>query len=123
MQIDTFANRLRKALSMNNMSQTELSNKTKIDKSLISNYLSGNYKAKQDNLYILAKALNVSEVWLMGFDVPYNNDKQPTSDNKLDETDILYDKYKDFIPEKDKNIIRAIIEETKKEIDRERGED
>ena len=123
MQVDTFANRLKKALSMNNMSQTELSNKTKIDKSLISNYLSGNYKAKQDNLFILAKALNVSEVWLMGFDVAYNGDKKQDSDNKLDETDILYNKYKDYIPEKDKNIIRAIIEETKKEIDKERGED
>ena len=123
MQVDTFANRLKKALSMNNMSQTELSNKTKIDKSLISNYLSGNYKAKQDNLFILAKALNVSEVWLMGFDVTYNGDKKQDSDNKLDETDILYNKYKDYIPEKDKNIIRAIIEETKKEIDKERGED
>ena len=43
--------------------------------------------------------------------------------NKIDETDVLYNKYKDYISEKDKNIIRAIIEETKKEIDKERGED
>ena len=32
--------------------------------------MSGRYKAKQDGVYLLAQALNVSEVWLMGYDVP-----------------------------------------------------
>ena len=34
-----------------------------------------------------------------------------------DETDLLYDKYKDILPESSKNIIKAIIEEEKKKID------
>ena len=72
MLVDTFANRLQKALNLRNMKQAELVEKTKIDKSLISNYLSGNYKAKQDNLTILAEVLDVSETWLMGYDVPLN---------------------------------------------------
>lgn len=70
MVIDTFANRLQKAMNLKNMKQVDLVEKTNIDKSLISNYLKGKYKAKQDNLYLLAKVLNVSEAWLMGYDVP-----------------------------------------------------
>lgn len=65
---DTFANRLKKALNMRKMKPAELAEKTKIDKSLISNYLSGNYKAKQDKLTTIAKVLDVNPVWLMGYD-------------------------------------------------------
>ena len=65
---DTFANRLKKALEYNNMKPIDLANKTHINKSLISNYLSGAFKAKQDKLDIIAKTLNVSEAWLMGYD-------------------------------------------------------
>lgn len=69
MIVDTFTNRLKYAMSLKNVKQVDLSNKTGIDKSLISNYLSGNYKAKQENLYKIAKALDVNESWLMGYDV------------------------------------------------------
>ena len=68
--VDTFANRLNKAIQFRNIKPIELSEKTGIDKSKISSYMSGRYKAKQDGVYLLAQALNVSEVWLMGYDVP-----------------------------------------------------
>ena len=68
-QVDTFANRLKIAMRKNNITATELSKKTKIDKSSISNYLSGKYKANSDNLSTLAETLNVTEPWLMGYDI------------------------------------------------------
>jgi transcriptional regulator with XRE-family HTH domain len=68
--IDTFANRLKKAMNYTNMKQVDLVNKTGLDKTLINKYLAGIMKAKQDKLTILADALNVNEVWLMGYDVP-----------------------------------------------------
>jgi len=71
---DTFANRLKKALEMKNMKPVDLANKTGINKSLISNYLSGSFKAKQDKLTIMAEVLDVSEGWLMGFDVDMDRD-------------------------------------------------
>lgn len=108
---DTFANRLRKALQMNNMTQTELANKSGLDKSLISNYLSGNYKAKQDKITLLANILNVSETWLMGFDILKNEE------NNSSEFEILFDKYKNVLSDKDKQMITFIIEQRKKEID------
>lgn len=66
---DTFANRLKKALDYNNMKPIDLARKTNINKSLISSYLSGVCKAKQDKLDIIARTLGVSEAWLMGYDV------------------------------------------------------
>lgn len=67
--IDTFQNRLKKAMALRNIKQIELVEKTKIDKSLINKYLAGISNAKQDKLTLLADALNVNEVWLMGYDI------------------------------------------------------
>ena len=68
--VDTFANRLNKAMRIRNMKATELSEKTGISKSSLSEYINGKYEAKQNGIYLLAKVLNVSEAWLMGCDVP-----------------------------------------------------
>ena len=62
--------RMKYALQLRGMKQAELADKTGIDKGQISSYLSGKYKPKQENLSLLAVALNVSEYWLMGLDVP-----------------------------------------------------
>ena len=71
--VSNFANRLSDALRIRNMKPIELSEKTGIDKSKISSYMSGRYKAKQDGIHILSKVLNVDPAWLMGYDVPMNN--------------------------------------------------
>ena len=42
----------------------------KMNKSDISQYCSGKTEPNQEKLFILGNALNVSEAWLMGFDVP-----------------------------------------------------
>lgn len=71
------AERLKEALLLKNMKQTDLVKATGIGKSSISTYLSGEYEPKQRNIYKIAKALNVSEAWLMGFDVPMERVKNP----------------------------------------------
>lgn len=68
-RIDSFANRLSKALIIRNIKPVELAEKTGISKSKISSYMSGRYKAKQDGIYLLSKALDVDPGWLMGYDV------------------------------------------------------
>ncbi len=65
-----FKARFNKAISKQNIKPIELSEKTGISKSAISHYMSGYTKPKSDKLYALSKALNVSEAWLMGYDVP-----------------------------------------------------
>ena len=47
-----------------------MATKANIDKGQLSSYISGKYKPRQNNIDALAKALNVNEAWLMGFDVP-----------------------------------------------------
>ena len=61
--------RIKQALQLRNMKQAELAEKTGIDKGQISSYISGRYKPKQENMSLMAVALNVSEYWLMGLDV------------------------------------------------------
>ena len=84
--VDNFSNRLNTAIRLRNIKPIELSEKTGIDKSKISSYMSGRYKAKQDGVYLLAQALNVNEAWLMGLDVPMERNLKiesnvfPTSD-------------------------------------------
>lgn len=65
-----FKDRLKDAMSSRGMKQADLIVLTKIPKSAMSQYLSGYFEPKKDRLSLLAKALNVSEAWLEGYDVP-----------------------------------------------------
>lgn len=77
------AERIATALTLRNMKQAELCEKTKIPKSAISQYISGAFEPKQDRIYLIANALNVSEAWLMGYDVPMEKqDRQKNSPSK-----------------------------------------
>ena len=71
----SFSERLQQGLELTNTKPAELSRLTGISKSSISHYLKGDWEGKQDAVYKIARALNVSEAWLMGFDVP--REKQP----------------------------------------------
>ena len=62
--------RLREALNSKRMKPIELSEITGIPKSMISYYLSGKSVPKADRIYKIARALDINEAWLMGFDVP-----------------------------------------------------
>lgn len=66
---DLFSNRLKIAMDRINYKQIDLVQKAKIDKALISHYLSGDFMPKQENLKKIAEALEVNEVWLVGYDV------------------------------------------------------
>ena len=69
-RVSSCAKRLATALNNKRMKQSELCQITKIPKSAISQYVSGAFEPKQDRIYLMAKALDVSEAWLMGYDVP-----------------------------------------------------
>lgn len=66
----TIAERISLAMDIRNLKQTDLVEKTGINKGALSSYIAGRYEPKQRNIYKLAQALNVSEAWLMGLDVP-----------------------------------------------------
>ena len=62
--------RIKQGLEIREITQTQLATKANIDNGQLSSYISGKYKPRQNNIDALAKALNVNEAWLMGFDVP-----------------------------------------------------
>lgn len=86
--IHTFQKRLEEALRIRNMKSVELHEKTGISESLLSKYLSGSAVARQKKLTLLADALNVNEVWLMGYDVPMNRELNPIPLSELNRTEI-----------------------------------
>ena len=63
------------------MKQTDLARATGLGKGGISNYVIGRYEPKSNIISVLAEALNVDPVWLMGYDVPMER-KQPSPDKQ-----------------------------------------
>lgn len=67
-RISTCAARLSAALHIRGMKQVELCSITGIPKSAMSQYIKGTFEPKPDRIEAMARALNVSEAWLMGYD-------------------------------------------------------
>ena len=66
----SFADRLNEAMRIRNKKAVEIAKETGIDNASISYWRRGKYEASQTGIYLLARSLNVSEAWLMGYDVP-----------------------------------------------------
>ena len=64
--MNTLSQSLKKILKEKNITQSELSKLTGIGKSSLTAYLKGEYKPKQDKIYKIAKALEVSPFEIMG---------------------------------------------------------
>lgn len=75
----TTRQRLNQLMSERNLKQVDILNMSlplqketgiKMSKSHLSQYVNGKSSPDQYKLYLLAKTLNVSEAWLLGYDVP-----------------------------------------------------
>ena len=66
----SIAERLREIMEIRGMRQTDLADATGISQAQISAYINGKYEPKSTNIAEISRACNVSESWLMGFDVP-----------------------------------------------------
>ena len=84
LKVDT-STRLKQIMNERNLKQSEPYQKEldiKMGKSTLSQYVNGVQSPDQDRIYLLSKTLNVSEPWLMGFDVA----KDRVPDGKRTET-------------------------------------
>lgn len=75
------ADRLSKALKLRGVTQSELAEKTGINFSSISSYVSGRFEPKRTPLMKMAEALHVSPTWLAGFDVPMDENAISRADD------------------------------------------
>lgn len=76
---ETCSKRIREALQLRGMTQADLCRATGIPKSAMSQYCNGGLVPRQDRTYLIANALNVSEAWLMGFNVSMRKETTPAS--------------------------------------------
>lgn len=80
-----FRTRLKKIMEIKNVNATDVCQATGIAKSTYSQYMSGRNEAKADRVHQLAKYFDVSEAWLIGYDVPMErNEKQKKNDNLVE---------------------------------------
>lgn len=86
MKIKTTAERLHEIMSIRNLRQADIlqlaqpfcqTYKIKLGKSDLSQFVNGKVEPGQWKLTILGLALNVSEAWLMGYDVPMERESTP----------------------------------------------
>lgn len=66
----TTAERLRELMNIYGLSQVDIVEKTGIDKTALSRYVSGERTPRQSAITRLCRPFGISEVWLMGYDVP-----------------------------------------------------
>ena len=108
---ETIAVRIKKALKIKGMRQAELCKLANIPKSSLSQYLNGDFEPKQDRIFLMAQALNVSEAWLMGFDVPMERQDKKTSPTEADLSEgeqILLDLFR-RVPEDKQELVLQMI--------------
>ncbi|MGP1598526.1 helix-turn-helix domain-containing protein [Peptoanaerobacter stomatis] len=74
-----FVDIINEVMKEKNINQSELSRKTGITQSTISDWVRGKYLPRQDKIDVLAKALDVQPAYLMGF-----IDNEPYSLNRRD---------------------------------------
>jgi len=107
--------RLAEIMSERNLKQIDILNLSlpycakydeKMNKSDISQYVSGKVEPSQTKLCILGMALGVSESWLMGFDVP--RERKHGSFEAEKDFDFLY-KFS-LLNEHDKKIVSKMID-------------
>lgn len=109
---DTTGKRIRKIMSDRGLKQVDILRMcepycekygVKLAKNDLSQYVSDKVQPRQDKLSILAMALDVSEAWLMGFDIPTAYDEAIAMTNAdpdmVLEAIKLYDQYRKLTPE------------------------
>lgn len=111
-KVASCAKRLSLALSIRKMKQSDLCGLTGIPKSAISQYIKGSFEPKQERVYVISKALDVSEAWLMGYDVPMERQEEKSvSPDKLALTEgeqMVLDLFR-RVPEEQQKIVLEMI--------------
>ncbi len=111
-KVEPCSKRIADALEIRGMKQYELCKLANVPKSSLSLYLKGAYEPKQDRVYDMAMALNVSEAWLMGYDVPMERQSKKAAsleEVKLSEGEqILIDLFRK-IPEDKQELVLQMI--------------
>lgn len=102
--------RIKIALDIRRMKQCELCERANIPKSSLSLYLSEAYEPKQDRIYSMAKVLDVSEAWLMGYNVPMERERVrvPEENSVTQSEQLLLDLFRKVPEDKQEMVLQMI---------------
>lgn len=94
-KVSSFSERFKEALEIKNIKAIEISEKTGISESTLSQYKGGYSKPKDKRLALIANALDVDPAWLMGLNVPMKSTKYAS----IEDSEII-EQFKSLPPEK-----------------------
>ena len=118
-RVATTPERLREAMESAGKKQIDLAKETGLSHSTISRYLSGQVEPRQDATIKLAKALDVTEMWLWGYDVPKSRTPEQKKNDDLVKIVALARKDADFfelvskladLPAEDYAVIKHLVD-------------
>lgn len=75
-KVSTISERLQIAMDKRKIKQIDLARVADVNQGALSRYIKGSYEPKSATIYKLALALDVSDMWLEGYDVPMERSKK-----------------------------------------------
>lgn len=108
-----FSKNLKYLREQKKLSQNKLAELSNVNQTTIARWENEEISPSLDNVYDVAKVLDVSIAELTGKDLTIQNN------NYFDELEVLFSKNKEILTDDDKDYIKFIIEKRKKEIDKE----
>lgn len=110
---EVMANNLKYYMSLYNKERNEIRKVLGIPYTTLSDWLNAKKYPRIDKIEMLANYFNIEKSDLI----------ERKEKREQDELDILFDKTKPYLSEYDKTIIKTILQEKRKEIDKQLGED
>ena len=113
MKYPEIAKRFKYIMNVKGLKQVDLVNKTGISKASINQYVQGRHCPENDRALILSKVLDVNPLWLMGFDVEMETEKEKVL--TMEEVPERLIRYLDFInlyaelPDDKRNLVDNMI--------------
>lgn len=109
-KISTTSSRLQEIMNKKQIKQADLARMTGISRGAVSNYVLGRYEPKSDVINKFAVALNCSEMWLWGYDVPMERNETPqiTSQELTDGEKQLLELFRQ-VPENQQQMVLQMI--------------
>lgn len=117
MKRKTVGQRLKQIMEERGMKQIDIINaakpfftdKVKITKTDLSQYVNDKVEPRSDKLYILAKGLKVPEQWLLGFDEHSSSNPKPIKTADLADDDVIFTYEGKRIPPEDLEYMKRIL--------------
>ena len=102
--------RIAEALKLRGMRPVDLCARSGVPKTSLSFYLKCAYEPRQDRICAMAKALNVSEAWLSGYNTPMERESEGcSSEPKLTSDEkIMLSLFRQFPENEQKDIIQVL---------------